>query len=128
MSRFRPLLVPGALCAVLFVGGLASGYVYTYHPARNTLDVTVAASAAGAPAEHAPSGTVSGTVTSVDGGRLVLSTSNGPVTLTIPTGLPVDELVRAPEGLAAGTRVNVGVQSTPYGLVLTGLVAVEGAP
>ena len=48
--------------------------------------------------------------------------------VTLPPGVALDELVRASEGLANGTRVNVGVQSTQYGLVLTGLVAVEGAP
>ena len=123
MRRARTLLVPAVLFGVLFLGGLAGGYVYRHEPARSTLDLRIA-SEGGAPGPRM----LSGTVTSVDGSRLVLSTSAGPVTVALPAGVAVDELIRAPEGLPSGVRVNVGVQSTQYGLVLTGLVAVEGAP
>lgn len=122
MSPRRPLLASGGLLALLFVAGAALGYVYTHEPVRDTLDVQVSASSA-APGVR----TVTGTVAGVEGGRLVLTTAGGTVTLPLPAGTPVDELVRAADGFAAGTRVNVGVESTQYGLVLTGLVAVEGA-
>ena len=125
--RARSLLVSGMLFSVLFLGGFAGGYVYRHEPARDTLDVRIASDS---PGDGAAPGvrTLSGTVTSVEGGRLTLSTASGPVTVPFPAGVAVDELLRAPEGLASGTRVNVGVQSTQYGLVLTGLVAIEGAP
>lgn len=121
-ARRRSLLVSGGLFALLFIGGLAGGYVYSNEPARDTLEVVIAA----------PSGdgarTVSGTVAAIEAGRLTLATSAGQVVVTLPASTPLDELVRAPGGLPSGARVNVGVQSTQYGLVLTGLVAVEGAP
>ena len=120
--RSRSLIVTGALLLLLFLTGIASGYVYRHEPARDTLDVVVASSSSTGPR------TVTGTVASVEAGRLTLTTAGGQVAGTLPAGVALDELVRAPEGLANGTRVNVGVQSTQYGLVLTGLVAVEGAP
>ena len=111
----------GALFAVLFAGGFGIGYVYSHQSVRNTLDVRLTN-------EGAPAGrTLTGTITSVEGGKLVLSTASGAVTVALPSNVAVDELLRAPEGLANGARVNVGVQSTQYGLVLTGVVAVEGA-
>ena len=123
MRRTRALFVPAALLSALFLGGLTGGYVYSHEPARNTLEVRIAA-------DGAPPGSpvLSGSVTSVDGDRLTLSTAAGPVTVALPAGVLVDELIRAPEGLAGGARVNVGVQATQYGLVVTGLVAIEGAP
>ena len=119
----RSLLVYGALLGVLFLGGGLSGYVYKHEPVRDTLTVRVAP-----PAEPAGPRTISGTVSALDGTRLTVATAAGPVSVTIPPGAVIDDLVRAPGGLAAGTRVNVGVESTQYGLVLTGVVAVEGAP
>ena len=119
--RARSLLMSGALFAVLFAGGFGIGYVYSHQSVRNTLDVRLTN-------EGAPAGrTLTGTITSVEGGKLVLSTASGAVTVALPSNVAVDELLRAPEGLANGARVNVGVQSTQYGLVLTGVVAVEGA-
>ena len=121
-ARSRSLMVSGALLVLLFVAGVAGGYVYRHEPTRDTLDVVVASGSSTGPR------TVTGTVASVEAGRLTLTTAGGQVNVTLPPGVALDELVRASEGLANGTRVNVGVQSTQYGLVLTGLVAVEGAP
>ena len=118
--RARSLLVTGALFSVLFAGGLSIGYVYQHEPTRNTLEVRLTND--GAPTAR----TLTGTITRVEAGRIVLSTASGAVTVALPSNVAVDELVRAAEGLANGARVNVGVQSTQYGLVLTGVVAVEG--
>jgi hypothetical protein len=112
----------GGLLVLLFVAGLAGGYVYTHEPARDTLEVVIAAGSGDG------TRTINGTVASVEGGRLTLSTAGGQVVVALPAAAPLDELVRTAQGLPSGARVNVGVQSTQYGLVLTGLVAVEGAP
>jgi len=122
MPSRRSALVSGALLGALFVIGLAGGYVYQHEPARDSLDVQVSSSGA-APGVR----TVNGTIASIEAGRLTLTTSGGNVVIPLPPGALVDELIRATEGFAPGTRVNVGVESTQYGLVLTGLVAVEGA-
>lgn len=128
-SRGRALLVPAALLAALFLAGLVAGYVYSYAPVRDTVAVRVGDEPGQATAGAAPGAqrSLSGTVSALDGGRLVLGTASGPVTLSLPPETPTDELVRASTGLADGTRVNVGVQATQYGLVVTGIVAVEGA-
>ena len=123
-SRTRSLLTSGVAVLVLFVAGLAAGYVYRYAPARDTVEVRVTSDAE--PGVR----TVSGTVSAVEAGRMTIATASGPVTVTIPAGTaapPVEQLVHAPEGVTTGARVNVGVLSTRYGLVLTGVVAVEGA-
>lgn len=122
-SPLRSTLVTGALLGSLFLGGIVGGYVYSHEPARDELEVVVSADSASGGAR-----TVNGTVAGIEGGRLTLTTAGGQVVVTLPPGAPVDELLRLPAGLPAGARVNVGVQSTQYGLVLTGIVAVEGAP
>lgn len=122
MPPRRSLLISGALLGALFLVGIAVGYVYRHEPARDTLDVQVSSSGA-TPGVR----TVNGTVASVEGGKLAVTTASGAITIALPSNASVDELLRAPEGLSPGTRVNVGVESTQYGLVLTGLVAVEGA-
>ena len=120
--RTRSLLVTAALFAVLFVAGAAGGYVYRYHPTHNTLDVRVTTEGSTADAR-----TIAGTVSSLEGTRLTLSTAGGPQTITLPPGVTIEQLTRA-SGIPAGTRVNVGVLPTQYGLVLTGIVAVAATP
>lgn len=122
-ASLRSALVTGALFGSLFAGGLVGGYVYSHEPIRDELDVVVSTDSAAGGVR-----TISGTVAGIEGGRLTLTTASGQVVVMLPAGVPVDELLRAPEGLPGGARVNVGVQSTQYGLVLTGLVAVEGTP
>ncbi len=120
--RTRSLLISGALFLLLFFGGFASSYVYQHEPVRDTLEVSISSDSS--TGVHA----INGTVSEVRGGELTLTTAAGPITVALPAATRVDELTRASDGLPEGTRVNVGVQSTGYGLVLTGLVAVENAP
>lgn len=116
-------LVTGTVLGSLFLGGLLGGYVYSHEPVPDELEVVVSADSATGGVR-----TVSGTVAGFEGGRMTLTTATGQVAVTLPSGAPVDELLRAQGVLPTGARVNVGVQSTQYGLVLTGIVAVEGAP
>ena len=110
------------LLLALFSAGTVMGYVYRHNPQPDVVTVRVAPR----PASNAPR-VISGTVSAVEGGKLTLATDNGPVTVSLPSGVAVDQLVRAAAGIPAGTAVNVGVASTQYGLALTGIVAIEGA-
>jgi hypothetical protein len=122
-APLRSALVTGALFGSLFAGGFLGAYVYSHEPARDVLDVVVSGDSAAGGVR-----TVNGTIAGIEGDRVTLTTAAGQVVVTLPAGVPVDDLLRAPDGLPGGARVNVGVQSTQYGLVLTGLVAVEGTP
>ena len=120
-GRLPSWLTYAALLAALFLAAGAAGYVYRYDPQHEVVSVRVE------PREPDPGPrVVSGTVASIEGDRLTVNTAAGPVTVTMSSSAAVDELVRATDGLPAGTAVNVGVESTQYGLVLTGIVAVEG--
>ncbi|MSQ31078.1 MAG: hypothetical protein EXR64_03485 [Dehalococcoidia bacterium] len=128
MARLRAAVARGgsaALLAGLFIAGTAAGYVYHHDPAPDVVSVRVDRP----PETGAASGprVIAGTVSALDGGRLTLATPAGPVSVTLPASVALDELRRAPGGLPAGARVNVGVEQTQYGLTLTGIVAVEGA-
>ena len=117
----RPPAALAALLAGLFLAGAFAGYVYKYAPQPDLVSVRVERRA-----ETADPRVIGGTVSAIEGGRITLATPVGPVTILLSPGLTPDELRRAPGGLPAGARVNVGVESTQYGLVLTGIVAVEG--
>ena len=121
-DRARPLVLYAALLAGLFLAGAAFGYVYKHDPQPEVVSVRVEAP----PASNAAR-VVSGTVSSIEAGKLTIATDSGPVTLALPATPAVDQLVRAASGLPAGTPVNVGVEATQYGLTLTGIVAIEGA-
>ncbi len=101
-SPARSLLVYGAVLVTLFFGCGVGGYVYQHEPARDTLAVSVGPAAPACGPE-----TVSGTVASIDGTRLVISTETGPVTIKLPPDAHIDDLVHATDGLAAGKGVVV---------------------
>jgi hypothetical protein len=69
-------------------------------------------------------------VAGVSAGALTLRTDAGDVQVALPASVPVVDLAHAGDAqapLAPGTPVNVGAEQTPGGLVLTGVVAVQGA-
>ena len=119
-TRSRALFA--ALLLGLFAAGGVVGYVYRYAPLPEVVSTRVTPAAT-------PQGprVIGGTIAAIEGDRLTLATSTGPITLALPPGVAVDQLARATSGLAAGTAVNVGVQSTQYGLALTGIVGIEAA-
>ena len=117
----RQALSIGVLLLVAALAGGAGGFVYAHEPQRARLVVTVAP-----PAPRDPAAPLSGTLTRVGGGRLTLDGDGGSIELALPPGLVVEELqALPPAALAVGTRVNVGVERSDYGLAVTGVVAVE---
>ncbi|GMU39491.1 MAG: hypothetical protein AMXMBFR23_03570 [Chloroflexota bacterium] len=116
-ERRRAILLAAALFGVVFLAGLAAGYVYSHEPARDTLLLRVEAPEGAADAPRYRAGVA------ID--ALTVEVEAAPVTL--PAGLPLEDLERV-EAHADGTPVNVGVDRTEFGQVLTGIVAMETAP
>jgi len=118
-DRTRPLAVYAVFfVAVALAAGIAS-YVYKHEPPRDQLQVTIQATAAPEPS------VVSGSLTAIDGDSLTLTTADGTVTLALTPSAPIEELQHAGAPLPDGAQVNVGVEDTEFGQVLTGIVAIE---
>jgi hypothetical protein len=118
--RLRALITSGVVLAVVFSAGLAGGFVYGHEPQRDVLSIAL---------DRRPLPTservVSGTIVATRDGVVVLSGEGGTVEVALPSGVPIEELRRAEDGLPSGARVNLGVEQTASGLVLTGIVSIE---
>jgi len=114
-----PLVVALVIAFGLGAGG---GFAVAHDPSADLVVVRVEQErAADGPAEAV----VSGVVVRVDGARLVIETDRGPLAVDL-SGLAVEELARMAE-LGVGATVNIGGEQTPSGLVLSGVVAIDGA-
>lgn len=120
MAVLRRLLPAGVLVLAAALGCGVAGFVYAHEPARDQVALTIDRNRpAGAPA------IISGVVTRVGDGRLVIEGEGGTTELALPPTAPVEELhAAAPAALTPGTRVNVGAERSDYGVALTGVVAV----
>ncbi|MQC17952.1 MAG: hypothetical protein DWG80_02620 [Chloroflexi bacterium] len=123
IRRARALLFPAAFVLGVFVLTAVAGYVYSHEPSRDTLLVEYQ----GTP-EPQPTYLL-GAVDVVEGGTITLATaSGGHRDVVVPPGTPVEVLERVEASPDDGATVNVGVDDTEFGLVLTGVVAIETAP
>ena len=116
-ERRRAALLAAALIGGVFLAGLLAGYVYSHEPRRDTLVLRVEPPARDPAAPRYRGGVAIDAQT--------VEVESAPVTL--PAGLPLEDLERV-DAHASGTPVNVGVDRTEFGQVLTGIVAVEAAP
>ncbi len=106
---------------MVFAAGAGTGFVLEHEPAPDELRLTIDRE----PPPPSPQSTIGGEVTSIEGGRLILRTTDGFVELELPDSLTVERLVRASEPeFAPGDTVNVGGESADFGLVLTGVVEI----
>lgn len=126
-ARSRLLRVPSGsawLYAALLLGVFASaavaGYVYQYDPPRDR--VVLAVDTSTPPSDVS---IVAGTVAEVHADRIVIEREGQRIELALPDGVSFEDLQRSAEPLAPGTAVNVGAEQTDFGLVFTGIVAVE---
>lgn len=109
------------LIALALGAGFAGGFVYAHDPRPDRIEVRVGGSDR-EPAEAF----IAGTLASVDGARIELRTESGSVTIDLPPGTPLEELLPATaEEMAVGSPVNLGGNITGEGPVLTGVVAFE---
>lgn len=119
----RGALLPLAFALILLFASGFVGYVYSHEPARDELAVRFE----GIP-PPGPTYLV-GSVASVGDGVLTLALrAGGEREVALPASVSVEDLQRLDGALQTGARVNVGVDDTPFGLVLTGLVTFEGRP
>jgi hypothetical protein len=134
VPRIRSTITYLTIVTIVFAGALVASFVYTHEPQRDTLGVTIS----DVPAQPSDERAVGGTIASIDAASLQLSTEAGDVTVLLPAGVPVVDLVRVSTGdeaggesieapFAPGTPVNVGGEQTQTGLIVSGIVAVEGA-
>ncbi len=117
----RARLTPPLLYAALFLGVLllsgVGGYVYSHEPQRDTLLLQIERTP-----EPAPDA-ISGSVVAIDGGSLTLAQADGStVMLALSADVPVEDLARLEAAIPDGSPVNVGVDNTQFGQVLTGVV------
>ena len=120
--RLRASLLPAALFLLLFALAGVVGYVYSHEPARDTLVVDFEGTPPPAPDY------VIGAVSEIEGGTVRLNTGGGGSRELDVDGASVEDLQRLEEIPADGTHVNVGVDETSFGQVLTGVVAFEDLP
>ena len=122
MALVQRLLPAGILALVAALGCGAAGFVYAHEPARDEVALDIDRSP---PA--AAQTIVSGAITRVADGRLVIEGEGGTTEVALPAGASVEELQTvAPAALVPGVRVNVGAERSDYGVALTGVVVVAG--
>jgi hypothetical protein len=114
----RSALLAAALFGGIALAGGIGGYVYSHDPGRDALVVQIDRT----PPESSGDRLVPGVM--ID----ALTVDADGQTLILPAGIHVDDLSRAQGGLPDGVAVNVGVERTEFGQVLTGIVAVQETP
>jgi hypothetical protein len=116
----HPAALFGALLVAVFAVALLAGYVYAHEPARDELVLQL-------DQEPPPTNTraLSGVIVEVLDDRLMLQYDGGQLEVMLSGAVPIEELRRDQATLAPGTPVNLGAEETSFGLVLTGIVAVE---
>lgn len=112
----------GTLITVLLLAGVI-GYVYSHEPTRDSLAVDLVA------ATEDGLSTLSGTVIAVTDSTITIAdASGGERTLALAPGAPVEAMARLAGAPDAGTIVNIGVDDSPFGQFVTGIVSIEAAP
>ena len=122
MALLRRLLPSIVLASIAALGCGVAGFVYSHEPARDQVVVAVDRDRpAGAPV------VLSGTVTRVGDGRLVIESDGKAIELALPPTAPVEDLQRvAPSVLIPGVQVNVGAERSDNGVLFSGVVVVAG--
>lgn len=113
----RPFTLYGLLLLGTFLLAGLGGYVYAHEPERDALGIDIQAT------PEPPPESISGSIVAIEGDTVTLATPDGrQVPVTLPSGAPVEDLQRLQEAFPAGATVNVGVEATTFGQVLTGVV------
>lgn len=125
MPRLRSLLVYLLALVLVFAGGVAGGFVYQHEPERDIRTVQLTADDPDADVQTI----VAGELIEVGSDFIVIRIDNQDFRLTLPPDATLDELTRIDDPTTLeGRTVNVGGQQTVSGLILTGIVAIEGSP
>jgi hypothetical protein len=125
VPRLRSLLVYLLALVLVFAGGVAGGFVYQHEPERDIRTVELTTDDPDADVQTI----VAGELIEVGSDFIVIRIDNQDFRLTLPPDASFDELTRIDDPTTLeGRTVNVGGQQTVSGLILTGIVAIEGTP
>ncbi len=120
--RWRSVVTTALVLAAVFAAGLVVGFLLEHEPAPDDRRISI-----GRPSQPPPTETFrAGEVTTVGGGRIELRTLGGLVELDLRPDATAEELRRVTESrFAPGDAVNLGGEQGDFGIVLTGVVALE---
>ncbi len=108
--------------AVVFVLSAGVGFLLEHEPAPDERRISINREAP----PPGPPEFLGGEVADVGGGRIALRTHEGVIEFELGPGASAEELRRAAEPrFAPGDAVNLGGEQSEFGLVLTGVVALE---
>lgn len=120
--RWRSVLTTAVVLAAVFAAAAAVGFLLEHEPAPDDRHVSISRPLQPPPADTS----LAGEVVAVDSGAIELRTLGGVVQLELRSDAAVEELRRVAESrFAPGDAVNLGGEQGEFGLVLTGVVALE---
>lgn len=122
--RWRSVATTAFVLVAVFAASAAAGFLLEHEPAPDERRIFIDREAP-PPGPREFSG---GEVTEVGGGRIAIRTPEGIVAFELHPGAATEELRRTTEPrFATGDAVNLGGEQSEFGLVLTGIVALEAA-
>ncbi len=122
--RWRSVATTAFVLVAVFAASAAAGFLLEHEPAPDEQRIFIDREAP-PPGPREFSG---GEVTAVGGGRIAIRTPEGVQEFELHSGAFAEELRRVAEPrFAPGDAVNLGGEQSEFGLVLTGVVALEPA-
>ncbi|MXW35748.1 MAG: hypothetical protein F4X26_02170 [Chloroflexi bacterium] len=122
--RWRSVITTCVVLAAVFAAGAAVGFLLEHEPAPDDRHISISR-----PLQPPPGETLlAGEVVAVDGGSIELRTLSGVVRVGLASDAAIEELRRVAEShFEPGDVVNLGGEQGEFGLVVTGVVALEPA-
>ena len=119
---WRSVVTTAVVLAAVFAAGGIVGFLLDHEPAPDERHISISRPPQPAPAETL----TAGEVTLVGDGRIELQTLGGLIELDLGPNATIEELLRVTDSrFAPGDAVNLGGEQGDFGIVLTGVVALE---
>lgn len=123
--RWRSVATTVVVLAVVFAGGFVAGFLLEHEPAPDDRHISVGRSLQPPPGQTF----LAGEVTASGRDVIELRTLGGPVELELHPDSTAEELRRVTDSrFRPGDPVNLGGEQGEFGIVLTGVVALDPAP
>ena len=122
--RWRSVATTAIVLAAVFALSAGGGFLLEHEPAPDERRISIDREAP----PPGPPEFRGGEVTGIGGGRIALRTAEGVIEFELGPGVSNEELRRVAEPrFAPGNTVNLGGEQSEFGLVLTGVVALDAA-
>ena len=122
IRQWRSIIVTVIVFTAVFMVGMGVGFLLQYESVPDEQQIVIDRD----PVPSSPESFIGGEIVRVDNGRLLLRTTNGLVEFNFDGQAIIEELQRTNElRFEPGDTVNLGGEQGDFGLVLTGVVAVE---